>query len=275
MSDQSQQWLQEASAAVQAGQFEEALKLAEQSIEAEPSCEAWVIRGIALAQLSRPQDATAAFEEGIRLNPESPRAYYNLATHLYQQKQLEKARAMATEAIRCDPNNQSAKNLIGLIDQESGTSASEPSTWAQPPSQATLLEPESGAIPFVDKMGGIWNLIGIALIVISLVVTTYSWLIQGSLIKEVMENLGNEQKIKQITEQAQAAQRNNALLPIVSIFGWLALLGTLAWGCLDIANRRKSWLWLIGFIPCACCGFSFIILSVYMVAGRKVANPEP
>jgi len=56
---------------------------------------------------------------------------------------------------------------------------------------------------------------------------------------------------------------------VVSLLGILIRLGSLVWMILELSDRRGNWLWLLPYLLCCCCGFDWLILAIYMLAGRQ------
>lgn len=309
MSEQANEFLQQASQALQAGQFEQALDLIDKSIELLPSSsDAHVIRGISLAQLGRSDEATEAFRKGISVNPNNPKAYYNLATHQYQLGQRTEAHAMANEALRLDPGHAAARDLVQRVEQEqeaereaaraqsappAGTGvgpapAAAPTGPVEPPPsgidgpyaaqspystppqtpspyQRPGYEPVSNhAVPFVENLGSKWVTFGWAIVGVSLAIFAISLMITPwNAISEAISDPANAQSIM---SQIQGGSPINTLLSFV---GYALQLSALTWMILDLMDRRGNWVWLVPFIPCCCCGFHWMILPIYILAGRK------
>lgn len=115
--EQVKQFVDQATQSLQGGNFEEALNLVEQAIALdERYSEAYVLKGIALSQLSRPDEATAAFRNAILHGPYNAKAYFNLAVHYYALGQEVQAEEMAREAVRIDPKHGGARELVSRIE---------------------------------------------------------------------------------------------------------------------------------------------------------------
>jgi len=117
--EQAKQFLDQATQSLQGGQFEQALELAEQAIGLAPeNSEAFVLKGIALSQLSRPDESTESFRHAIMLAPYNVKAYFNLAVHYYALGQKVPAEEMAREAVRIEPKHAGARDLLGRLELE-------------------------------------------------------------------------------------------------------------------------------------------------------------
>jgi hypothetical protein len=74
------------------------------------------------------------------------------------------------------------------------------------------------------------------------------------------------------TGGADAAIRDlgsNPKIGIVRVLYLLANLGGLAFIALDAINRRGNLLWLLPQAICGCTGFTWVILPIYLLAGRN------
>lgn len=153
--EQVKQFIDQATQSLQGGNFEEALNLVEQAIALdERASEAHVLKGIALSQLSRPDDATAAFRNAIMHGPYNAKAYFNLAVHYYALGQEVQAEEMAREAVRIDPKHGGARELVSRIESgrkpQSGVGVGQGSTPypGDPLSDPNLPPPgTSGPLP--------------------------------------------------------------------------------------------------------------------------------
>lgn len=268
MSEQSQQFIQQATQALNEGAFGQVIQLTDQALATDPnSADAYILRGIALAQTSQPEAATGSFRQAISLDPNNPKAYYNLATHQYQLGQRVEALAMAREAMRVDPRHQGARDLIALIEQETGQTA-----WAPPPVERPgyaappytqrpgYADQGANSIAFVEKMGSTWVLIGWILAFVAIGTTVYTIFSMADLFQTIFANPNADPDAA--VKKWQASQ--GSLYTLMSIISWLNFALIVGWGALDIANRRGNWLWMIGFICCNIFG-----LPIYLLAGRK------
>lgn len=104
---------------LQSGQAQQALELIGQAIELnDHDSEAYVLKGIALAQMQRNDEATEAFRNAISCGPSNPKAYFNLAVHQYGLGNKVEAESIAREAVRLDPSHSGAKDLVSRITRE-------------------------------------------------------------------------------------------------------------------------------------------------------------
>ncbi|HIK29382.1 MAG: tetratricopeptide repeat protein [Oscillatoriaceae bacterium SKW80] len=97
------------------GRYEEALKVYEQAIEADPeSYEAWCGKGIALTKMKRFTEAIQAFNQSIRLNSEYAESWYEKARCYALQKNEDSAIENLRRAINLNP----AKKLAAKNDPD-------------------------------------------------------------------------------------------------------------------------------------------------------------
>ncbi len=272
MSEQSRSFTQQATQALQDGNFTAALEFADQALALDPNDDdAFVLKGIALAQSNQPDAATQAFRGAISANPQNSKAYYNLATHLYQLNQRAEAMAMAQEALRLEPSHAAARELMTLLEQEQGGSAQRPEGPAATTQQvqSPYVRPgydqaAPGAVAFVDKMGKTWTTIGWVLSLLSL--GLFIWAMSTT-VPIMMEAFQNPENAKNLSEKMQASL--GPMYYVLSILGWVVRVGSVGWSVMDLVNRRGNYVWLVGLIPCSCCGFEWLILPIYLLTGRK------
>lgn len=74
-------------------------------------------RGLALLMLDRPGEARGELEQARRLDPASASACLNLAVLEAQEGRLEKARALAGEALRLEPGYAQARGLLEALER--------------------------------------------------------------------------------------------------------------------------------------------------------------
>lgn len=284
MSEQVQQFLQQATQALQDGNAASALELVGQAIALDPqNPDAYVLRGIALSQTGNPEGATAAFLQALALNPQSPKAHYNFATHQYQLGLRREALASAEEALRLDPAHASARGLVERIRLELGESGS----MAPPPPRQEVpsnpyeananyhrpgydAPPDTHSIAFVERLGPTWVTIGWILAAVLLLLTIVQWAQQGPQLLEMFRAMqeNDQAKLEKLSNEMGFGGMN-ALAILLSIVGMVLNLGGLTWNIMDIADRRGNWLWIIPYVLCCCCGLQGIALMLYITMGRK------
>lgn len=271
MSEQSSQFIQQATQALQDGNFQAAIELVDQALASEPNnSDALVLKGIAQAQSNQPDAASQSFRSAISADPSNPKAYYNLATHLYQVNQKAEAIAMAQEALRIDPRHAAARELLTLLEQEQ-TGAGQPietpggtTAPTTPYVRPGYDQKAPGSVAFVEKMGKNWTAIGWTLSLMSLAVFIFAL---ATLLPMYIEMFSDMSKAQTVAQQMQS--RLGPGYYILSIVGWIIRIGVIGWSILDMVNRRGNYLWLIAILPCSCCGMEWLTLPLYLLLGRK------
>ncbi len=279
MSEQSNEYMRLATEAYGAQNYTSALENVEQAILADgTNVSAWILKGILLAQTQRPSEATMAFEQAISVGPENAKAYYNFATHMHQQGNSSRALDLANMAVSLDPAMTSAQDLVRLLSpspmappQTSGEySSSAGSPYASPPNFAQY--PREGyqpagnhAVPFVEKLGQKWIVIGYFIAIISLMYFVFSLAVAWPFLNEMFANFQDQAKMQAAAEKI-SSRTGGAFGQLV---GYILPVGAVAWMIIDLIDRRGNFLWLIPGICCACCGMHWAILPLYIVLARK------
>ncbi|MEQ1932494.1 MAG: tetratricopeptide repeat protein [Fimbriimonadaceae bacterium] len=264
--EQAQEFLNQATQSVQSGQFDQALTLVDQCLALDPSNgDAYLLRGIALSQTKQPDLAQAAFRAAADLMPGSPKPLFNLAVHLYGTGYKREAYDAANEALQLDPSHAQARDLASRLQQELGipapgipTAGPEGPQAQNPYAQGANYyrpgyENQTGqvhSIAFVERMGANWDKIGLIICGVSMLL--------------LLLGLGNlmsqwDAIMTSFRGGTPYQQPSTPLSVIQNILGWVTSLSALFWVISDIADRRGSWLWLVGFILCCCCApFQFV-----------------
>lgn len=268
--DQARQFIEQATQSLQGGQFNQALDLAEQAVAQSPdNPEAHLLRAIALSQSNQPQAATEAFGKAISLAPSSSKAYFNFAVHLYGLGQKAEALNAAQKASELDPAHAGARDLVGRIESESGLTASQtPSAEAEYPRAVEGIrpgydQPAGHSIQWVEKMGPAWTGIAWLFALTSLLLLTYSVVV---VFPVMFQHFGEKDPA---VLQSALKDAMGPLAAVLSVLGWVEKLSGLAWLMIDLADRRGQWLWVVPQVLCGCAGFNFLILPLYILAGRR------
>jgi tetratricopeptide (TPR) repeat protein len=272
MSEQALTFVQQASEAIQRQEYEQAIALVEQAIDLDPgNSDAYVIKGIALAQTGKPQGAVDAFRDAISRNPENGKAYFNYATHAYRQNERETALAMAREALRVDPRMTSARELIDIIERETSASAEHAGSVYVPYGAAPSGAYErpgytlpAHSIEFVGRLGPKWTYSGWAITILGLVLFVISLIVGWPELSRMFEAAMRDPQGSQ--NVGTGFSPASLVINLVSI---LAQIAAMAWLIMDIADRRGNWLWMIPFVICCCCSLHWMVLPIYLVAGRR------
>lgn len=276
MSEVDRSILTQAAEAIQHGQFGQALELAEQFLISEPtSCDALVIKGVALSQLTRNVEATQAFQAAIASDPTSAKAFYNFAAHLYQTGERGQALTYAQQALQRDPDHAASRELEQRITAEMTSQAPPPAQgmpYQSGPQQYSEYMrpgsypggPVSGGIPWVTKLGSSWLLIGWLIIALWLIYFVFSIIFALPMIQEVTKAMQSQNGQAQIQE---IAAKNSK--PGFQALGYLFMVSGIGWTITDLIHRRGNFLWLVPMILCSCCGFGWMIMPLYIAAGRN------
>ncbi len=117
------------------------------------------------------------------------------------------------------------------------------------------------SIPFVENLGGAWLGIGWFLAALS-----FLGFIVGVIIVVGAFQAGNLNDPESFN---RAMNSSSGLTLISQIAGYGSLLGIIIWSIMDLIDRRGNFVWLIPNIICSCCGFGWITLPIYILAGRN------
>jgi tetratricopeptide (TPR) repeat protein len=110
------QTLAEIEKAYQAGQFEQALKMADAAVTAEPrAAPIRFYKGVMLAEQKQTQQAMQVFRALIQDHPELADPYNNLAVLYAADGQLQSALEALQAALRNDPKHRAARENLGDV----------------------------------------------------------------------------------------------------------------------------------------------------------------
>jgi tetratricopeptide (TPR) repeat protein len=286
--EQAKEFIAQATQSLQSGQIAQAMDLANQAIALDPTnAEAFILKGIASAQSNQPEAASEAFGEAVRLDPNSSKAHFNLSVHQYGLGQKMDSLESSRKALQADPSHAGARDMIARLETELGIAAPAPTTqMVTPPSDgntpyggaptqtpqnnpyyrspydAQAPQQQAGSVPFVENMGATWTTIGWVLVGVGLVLAVASMATQWGTIMEAFSN-------PQAAQSRSPFAMSSGPGMIFSLLGYIPLFGSLVWMCMDIANRRGNWVWLVPYVLCCCCGLPYIPMGIYMLAGRN------
>lgn len=257
MTDRYAKAVEQATDALNSGRFEDALNEALGVLVLEPDhADATLLQAIALSQLGRTQEASAAFVRSVTLAPASAKARYNAAVHEYNAGNRDVALRLTNDALIIEPSHASARDLQSRISNDG--------SYPKLETPAAQVVVPSGP-NFIDKLGQAWVGIGFALAVVN--AATYlgqSAMMSGS--KAYRELQGGE--IKELSEMiakfSSITQEVPALVP-VGILDLFLRLAILVFVVLDLNHRRGNYVWLVPLIVTGCCGFSWVVLPMYLV----------
>lgn len=128
------------------GKAAEALSLANRMIDRQPrEAEARLLKGVALAELGRQDEAIAVFVKLTQDFPAQPEPYNNLAVLYARQKQYDKARSALESAIRTHPSyavaHQNLGDVYARLASQAYEKALQPDTSrsTEPPARLALI----------------------------------------------------------------------------------------------------------------------------------------
>lgn len=132
---------------------------------------------------------------------------------------------------------------------------------AQNPYAKTAYEGPEHTIPLVGNMGNAWVGIGWVMALLSLIGMVCFVLIIMAAVQS-----GN---FNDPTAMEAAMKEQSGLMLVTNLTFYGSLLGIMIWSIMDIIDRRGNFVWLIPNIICSCCGFGWITLPIYILAGRN------
>ncbi len=101
-----EQWLTESADLIDSKRYEEALAACEQALRLDPNYAlAYYNKGKAFRGLKRHEESISAYDQAIRLDPTYTNAYYNKGIALNELKRYEEAITADDQAIRLDPTD--------------------------------------------------------------------------------------------------------------------------------------------------------------------------
>ena len=101
--------------AFERGDVHETLSIVEQALQRDSGmAEAHALRGVALEQTGREEEAMAAYREAVRLKPDYAEAYRNLALLLHQRQEFAEALEVGRKAVELEPRNADSLNNLGV-----------------------------------------------------------------------------------------------------------------------------------------------------------------
>jgi len=257
MTDRYAKAVEQATDALNAGRFEDALNEGLGVLALEPDhADAILLQAIALSQLGRAQEASAAFVRAVTLAPSSAKARYNAAVHEYNIGNRDVALRLTNDALIIEPGHASAKDLQNRITGDG----------SYPKLEAPTVAPTAPAgIGFISKLGGVWIGIGFFLSIAN--AATYlsqSAMMSGSKAYQDLQNSPMKDPGEMMAKLTAITQEVPALVPLGSLDFVLRLV-LLVYMVLDLNHRRGNYVWLVPLILAGCCGFSWAILPMYLV----------
>ncbi|HMJ81658.1 MAG TPA: sulfatase-like hydrolase/transferase [Vicinamibacterales bacterium] len=114
---------------VEVGRGQEALRLLEKAAQAEPTLDALNALGIAYGRAGRAKDALAAFDRGLKIDPENPMLHENIGAVHLDAGQLAAARDEFERAIRANPASAQGHAGLATVAFKSGDRDTALASW--------------------------------------------------------------------------------------------------------------------------------------------------
>lgn len=269
-----EKFLQKAGEALGADKYAEALAILDEAIEQFPQhADALVLRGIALAELKRDDEATASFRRAIALAPTRFKAYYNFATHLFQTGKMAEAQQMCEKALELNPTHADARDLMAHLRDEEP--APRPQLTGRPYqdvefkiSSYRLGEPvrPDHAIPWIRTLGRMWPAIG--------------WVISATSAASMVllvASAANYMSNPSLAKTGNFVQRlyTGGEYTVAIVVALVLFVLTCVWSVLDLLDRSsREYVWVLllcltAFPLCIVVGFQWVTLPLYLLFGRK------
>jgi len=126
-------------------------------------------------------------------------------------------------------------------------------------------EQSAHSLPWIENMGGGWAAIGWVLSGVSLVLMIIAYAMAFSMIQSMFTGAGSHAPGNISTNY------NAMMMNPLGIVGLFVRVLCLLWIILDIVDRRAGWGWVVALVILGCCcGVPWLIIPIYLVAGRKV-----
>jgi tetratricopeptide (TPR) repeat protein len=261
MMDPAKKIVQEAALDLQEGKIEQALSKADQAVIANPKvAEPHILRGIALSQLGRRDEATQAFQEAVALEPQNSKAHYNFAVHLFSLNEVESL-SEARLALECEPGHQSARHLVerlgGAVPREDSEALiSSGSTYNYNDYRPGYHEQQG-------VLGAWWTYLGWGIAAFGAAFFLIIFILSSAYFAS--------HPIAQVSFPSLllASKSMQAAIPTILFqFSYLFSVAAPIYIAIDLANRKTNPLWLAFGFLCV-CGYGFIPLALYLALGRK------
>ncbi len=257
MTDRYAKAVEQATEALNSGRFEDALNEARGVLVLEPDhADATLLQAIALSQLGRTEEASAAFVRSVTLAPASAKARYNAAVHEFNAGNRDVALRLTNDALIIEPNHASAKDLQSRITKDGSYPKLET------PGVQVVAPRGPG---FIDKLGQGWIAIGFTLSFVNAAASLgQTAMMSGSKAYQELQVSQPKELSELIAKVSAITQEVPALVPLGMLDYFLRIV-LLVFLVLDLNHRRGNYVWLVPLILAGCCGFSWVILPLYLV----------
>ena len=229
---------------------DDALDLLEEELERSPdAAKLYELRGIALAQLGRVDEATISLRRATMLDPTDPETFYNLAVQLFDEGDHLEAAVAAREALKLDPNHSGAAETLAKSEAQAGEAPFEADGQLLPPDPKSIRRGMDDGGVHTLGLGPQWTAVGYAVLAICLASTLLL--------------------VFHSPFQSNWTLKHDSL-SVLAVFCYV-FQGLLAvvWMLCDIVDRRERLLWLL---PIWICGFSalpVLPLGLYIYVSRN------
>lgn len=259
--------IQSASAAIEANDPDRALALAREILQGDPeNADGYLILGIAHAMQGNDADAISALRNAVYCAPDSARARYNLATHLYRVGKKDEAAEQISAALTADPTHAASLQLRRLLETESVTIESTevaqipPIVGQEPPRFGVEQKRVDRPPTWIDGVGVMWPIAGWFFTICSLAVFVISMIVAYPIAMKAAPAEMLDPKYLEAIAKAMPGWLQT--FDLVSRTFWFL------WMLTDLFTRRRSPWWLLGFIPCCCLNGGWLLGVVYLLTGK-------
>jgi hypothetical protein len=114
----------------------------------------------------------------------------------------------------------------------------------------------------VEKLGTTWVVIGWILALLNLAGLILAFAAIAPFFTEMAASSAD-------TTAIQGRMQASPLWLLMNILSYGTWFGILLWTIFDLIDRKGNFIWLLPQVLCTCCGFGWLILPIYILAGRK------
>jgi len=274
---------------IQEEDYSSALDRANEVIAAEGHrSDGHVLRGIALANLNRRDDATQAFRRALAIAPLNSKALYNYALHLYESGDLVQAESVIGTLLESQPNHASGLDLRAVIRSERTEPDPAPvETEVAPVPEIAPVELDRQDSAFAHGLPVAPTAIGYVRPSasddqprLSYIESAQPWWDRGAWAVAVASMGLTAPRIASLvhmfSETGGKISRDAFMTafwaggnPILGWIRFLVMAGTIVWMAMEVMNRRKQPSWLVAATIAGFLGMEWAVLAVYLLVGRN------
>lgn len=102
------------------GEYKKTIKYAERVLKSKSDLDdmAYILKGTALDELGKPNEAIETYKEGIKSSPQNNMLHFNLAITYAKQNKLDLAITSLISALNIEPNHPSSNYVLGVINAQ-------------------------------------------------------------------------------------------------------------------------------------------------------------